>query len=435
MLALLAPLATGGGHDVVPPDQLVALPVRPATQFLGGLVLAPFDLVWIVQLLGLTALTSCLTLGGSLERGAATTAAYVLAITCSARRWPGRWSGCAGPAPAAGPSAPVPGRRSPPRWHWRAPEQPWRRGDAVRRVSGADRRRRGDRRRRRSPRCGGARPLRRCSSSPCSPWARAAACRWALRRPGDVGAPAERGPVRRRAGRRGALRELVAVDRASVWRAPALRRGRRSCSWCCRGCWRRPRPAVAVAGRCCRGWSRPVTALLFGINAFCLDGSGLAVAGLAARDPVLLLRSKALVLTETVLGGGRGRVRRRRPAQPGLPPRGRAHRPRRLGAAVHGGRRVLSLHASLRRPFRADLADPVTRCAARRARPREPAPGLPTAAIGMVLAVAAGTGEWWLPPALALPVLGLCALSAARTTRLWRDPVHRAFVVHRVANG
>ena len=40
-LALIAPLTAGGGNEVVPPDQLVAYPVRPATQFLGGLVLAP----------------------------------------------------------------------------------------------------------------------------------------------------------------------------------------------------------------------------------------------------------------------------------------------------------------------------------------------------------------------------------------------------------
>ena len=60
---------------------------------------------------------------------------------------------------------------------------------------------------------------------------------------------------------------------------------------------------------------------------------------------------------------------------------------------------------------------------------------LPTAAIGMVLGIAAGADTWWLPPALALPVLGLCALSAAQTVGLWRDPVHRSFVVHRVANG
>jgi hypothetical protein len=97
---------------------------------------------------------------------------------------------------------------------------------------------------------------------------------------------------------------------------------------------------------------------------------------------------------------------------------------------------VLSLHASLRRPFRADLRGP---------RDAVAPPGalalaslrlaLPTAVVGVVLGVAADTGLWWLPPALAVPVLGLCALSAARTSRRWADPVHRSFVVHTVANG
>jgi hypothetical protein len=36
---------------------------------------------------------------------------------------------------------------------------------------------------------------------------------------------------------------------------------------------------------------------------------------------------------------------------------------------------------------------------------------------------------------LCLPLLALCAVSAARSVRLWADPVHRAFVVHTVANG
>jgi len=43
MLALIAPLTAGGGTELLPPDQLVAYPVRPATQFLASLVLAPLN--------------------------------------------------------------------------------------------------------------------------------------------------------------------------------------------------------------------------------------------------------------------------------------------------------------------------------------------------------------------------------------------------------
>ena len=37
---------------------------RTLTLTLGGLVLAPLNLVWLVQLVGLAAMTSCLTIGG-----------------------------------------------------------------------------------------------------------------------------------------------------------------------------------------------------------------------------------------------------------------------------------------------------------------------------------------------------------------------------------
>jgi hypothetical protein len=263
----------------------------------------------------------------------------------------------------------------------------------------------------------------------------ALACRWALLRPGGPGGTGARGPVHRRTPRGGALRELVAVDRASVWRAPALRRGAIVLGVL---------PGLLAAGAELP-WSSLVVlpglvaagaALLFGVNAFALDASGsLWLASLPA-DPALLLRSKALVLTETVLGAvvvacAGGALRSR-----GSPTAAE------LTAVVSSVVLctavvvVLALHASLRRPFRADLRGP---------RDAVAPPGalalaslrlaLPTAVVGVVLGTAAGTGQWWLPPALAAPVLGLCALSAARTAHRWADPVHRSFVVHTVANG
>ena len=433
VLTLLAPLATGGGQDVVPPEQLVALPVRPATSFLGGLVLAPLDLVWIVQLLGLTALTSCLTLGGSLERGAATTAAYVLATTVlgQALAWVLAGLRRTGPravavgtavATAAGAAllaaAAVPGTAA-----------------AVQRVSAAtvvD-----------GVIAGGDGHLQRWATTTAALLVVALlalgggllACRWALRRPGELGAPAERGPARRRPGRGSALAELVAVDRASVWRAPALRRGAlvlavlpgllsaaAALSW----------PSlVLLPGLVASG-----AALLFGINAFGLDGSGSLWLASLPCDPALLLRSKAIVLIETVLGAVLVAAVAGALRSPGPPTSAELTALMSSVLLCTAVVVVLSLHASLARPFSATLAGP---------RDAVAPPGalvlaslrlaLPTAAVGMVLAVAAGTGEWWLPPALALPVLGLCVLSAARTARLWGDPVHRSFVVHRVAKG
>ena len=81
LLAVAAPLTSAGGSDVVPPEQLVAFPVRSSTHFLGGLLLAPLNLVWVVQLLVLATVTGCLTVGGRLLPGLATTVVYVAAVT------------------------------------------------------------------------------------------------------------------------------------------------------------------------------------------------------------------------------------------------------------------------------------------------------------------------------------------------------------------
>jgi hypothetical protein len=225
------------------------------------------------------------------------------------------------------------------------------------------------------------------------------------------------------------------VDRASVWRAPALRRGAVVLAVL---------PGLLAAGAALP-WSSLVVlpglvaagaALLFGVNAFCLDASGSLWLSSLPVDPALLLRSKAVVLTETVLGAASLAVVAGSARSPGSPTA--AELSALLCSVVLSTAVVvvLSLHASLRRPFRADLRGP---------RDAVAPPGAlalaslrlaaPTAVVGVALGAAAGTGQWWLPPGLAVPALGLCALSAARTAGLWRDPVHRAFVVHSVANG
>ena len=83
VLAVVAPL-TANGSELVPSDQLVAYPVRPATLFLSSLVLAPLNLVWIVQLLVLTAETGFLTLHTPhLGQGGITSLLFVAACTCT----------------------------------------------------------------------------------------------------------------------------------------------------------------------------------------------------------------------------------------------------------------------------------------------------------------------------------------------------------------
>src|SRR4051794_7306968 len=82
-LAVVAPLTAGGGHELVPGSQLVAFPVRPHAQFLGGLLLAPVNLVWVVQLLVLAAETSYLTLDSNRTTGALVTLSFGACLTVS----------------------------------------------------------------------------------------------------------------------------------------------------------------------------------------------------------------------------------------------------------------------------------------------------------------------------------------------------------------
>lgn len=431
VLAMIAPLTAGGGGEVVPADQLVAFPVRPASQFLGGLLLAPLNLAWAVQLLVLAVETSCLTLGGSRTPGVVTTAAYAGFATVLGQTlgWTavglrqtraGRRAllgaglavvvaalvvvrvGAGGQVLAHAPTrlvvtAVVAGGL----------------GDAGRwaATTGAL--------------LAGAGLVAVCGLRVCA---------WALRRPGDAGAL--RGQdVHRRGARSSALRELVALDRASVWRAPALRRG---------GLVLAVLPGLLAAGARVP-WASLVVlpglvaagaGLLFGINAFALDGSGAVWLASLPVDPALVVRAKLLVLGETVLAAvvlsaGTGALR-----APGGPSAAELAAILASGVACTAVVVGSGLHLSVRRPHRADLRGPRDAIAP---------PGalalagvrlsVPAGVTGLLLGAAAGTGRWWLPPLLALPVVVLAGSSIRRSLRRWTDPQVRGRVVQVVSAG
>ena len=431
-LALIAPLTAGGGNEVVPPDQLLAFPVRPSTQFLGGLMLAPLNLVWMLQLLVLVALTAYLTIGGSFALGALTTGVFVVAITVfgQALAWTvvglrqtrrGRRivtaiglallgtvvavvrAGVAGTALDASPTRRV----------------------VLAVISGG---------------AGGGQdwlPVTAAlvAAAVTSTWLGVRACRWALARPGDAGSGRRSEPVRRRAPKASALRELIAVDRASVWRAPALRRG---------GLVLVVLPGLVAAGIAVPWQSLVVlpglvaagAGLLFGINAFCLDGSGAVWLASLPHEPRLVARAKTIVLTETVLGAVviaavAGSLR-----SPGSPTAAEAVAIVATGLACTATVVASCLRSSVRHPHRAELRGP---------RDAVAPPGAlamasvrlatPTAFAGVIIASAAGTGTWWLPLGLAVPVILAAGLSLNRSLRRYADPVVRARVVQAVAAG
>jgi hypothetical protein len=432
LLALAAPLTSGGGQQVVPADELVAYPVRASTQYLGGLVLAPANLVWGVQLLALVALTAYLTLDGRSWWGAATTAAFVLCLTVLGqslawtvvglrrRRRGRRTVNTLGGALAAvvllvlerGWTAEVLGR---------SPTRAVVRGV----IAGGE----GDTARW---------ALTTGTLLAVAGVAAAAgvlACGWALRRASDGGATGGAEQLRRRRARQGALRELIAVDRASVWRAPALRRG---------GLVLAVLPGL-VAAVLQVPWSSLVVlpglvaagaGLLFGVNAFSLDASGAVWLASLPSDPMLLLRSKLVVLSETVLGAALLAALAGAAGAAGSPTGAQV-------AALVGGTLActavvvaLSLSASLKRPHRADLHGP---------RDAVAPPGalaaagvrlaVPCALIGTVVAASSELGAARLPLLLSVPPVLLAALSLLRSARRFADPVERARVVHAVAAG
>ena len=432
LLAIVAPLTAGGGAELVPPDQLVPHPVRPSTMFYGGLVLAPANLVWVVQLLVLAALTAYLTIGGSLLLGGITSALYVLGLTVLGQAL--AWL--------------VVGLRQ------------TRRGRRLVAVTGLGllggavlvvRLGYGAEALAASPTrsvvagviSGGAGEHLRWAvttgallvSLVVGLLAGSRLCGWALRRPGDAGAGRRTEPVRRRPAHRSALRELVAVDRASVWRAPALRRG---------GLVLAVLPGLVAAGAAVPWQSLIIlpglvaagAGLLFGVNAFCLDASGAVWLASLPHDPALVLRSKAVVLAETVLAAVvlaavAGSLR-----SPGAPTGAEVAAIVAAGLVSTAVVVAIALAGSVRRPHRADLAGP---------RDAVAPPGalalasirmaVPTAVVGILISGTTQLGAWWWPLVMAVPLLLACGLSLHRSLRRYADPLVRARIVQVVSAG
>lgn len=57
-VSVLAATASGGGRELVPRDQAVALPVSPTTDHLGALLMAPLNIAWLIQSWGLLGVTA-----------------------------------------------------------------------------------------------------------------------------------------------------------------------------------------------------------------------------------------------------------------------------------------------------------------------------------------------------------------------------------------
>lgn len=436
LLCIVAPLAAGGGQELIPESQLVSFPVRIATLVRIGFLLSPLNIAWYLQVLLLTAATGYAVRG---EGGALPPVGVLVAylIACTAVGQALGW-GIVGVRRTKG------GRRG-----------TWALLGVLLAIGAwviaTDR--------------GSVLLDNSPTISVLSAQLQAAAlvpsgfvpfvlgclvvtalgylvavrvADWALRRPGDLGVdgPLSR-PVERRAFESGptAYRMLVQVDRASLWRSPPLRRGLLVLGVL----------PVAAAALASLPWSSiallpPLVAsgaaLLFGVNAMCLDGSGSLWIATLPHDPDDVLRSKARVVAEVcalpvvlvLVGAGL-----RASSPPDLVDVVCA-----LGAAVSCTALVVAtaMRLSVTRPHRADLRGPRD----------TPAPPGTMAVYSARLAVvttlvglgfsAATFGRTIVPPLLLTAgILAWAAYSWSRTKRRWADPVVRAHVVATVAAG
>lgn len=434
LVAVAAPLSVGGGYQLFPDDQLVAYPIRPSTVAVGSLLLSPFNLTWLAQVLGVATATGYLTgPGPRLALAVLTTVAYVV-LACIA---------------GAGLAWTIVGARARRAGRLVVGALCTGLGGGTWLVAATGR----------SETLLDGLPtswviplVERAHSGPISAWApgfavlvlgvlvaagaAVRACTWATTRvpdrPGALGGAA---PVRRRAPRRTAFAELVAIDRASVWRTTPLRRGVLMLAVV-------PGLVAAVSGV---AWSSIVmlpgivaagTGLLFGINVFCLDAGGAVWLATLPHDPRVAYLAKAWVLAElcvltstctVVLAAG------------GAPAPNAAELAAVAGALVLGTAWVVAacMSSSVRRPHRAELRGP-------RDTPAPPGSmfcntvllSLAATFAGAVLAAAStATGMPWLPlavmAALAAPAVAWLVLGSRR----WRRPERRARVVATVAAG
>lgn len=434
VLAVLAPLSAGGGYELYPPEQLVAFPIRSRTVYAGTLVLAPINLAWMLNVVALVVLTALATgpTGWGTVRATASLLVFVAFATAAGHTiaWSvvglrqtrggrvGTWvvAGCLGVALLVAVRLDQAFElldSSPTRYAllnaidgYQSRYGTWGLGLLV---------------------MGGLTAAAAALG--------VVATDWALRRPGDHAVRDGAAPVRRRPPAGDSLRELIAVDRASVWRSVPLRRGMFVLLLL-------PGTVAAAAGM---SWTSLVllpglvaagAGLLFGVNAFCLDAGGASwLATLPGWERRAFL-AKTWVVSEVVcasvvaaLVGAAARA-----PSPGSAAAVTAT----IGSAVSVGSLVVasSMRSSVGRPHRADLRGP---------RDTPAPPGVMamhslrlavlTTSVGLLFSGAVLMRVWWPPLVLAVPFVCWAGLSLIDTARRWADPVARSRVVITVSGG
>ena len=433
MTTTMAIIGAGGGRELLPRDQAVAFPVSPITDHIGAVLLAPLNVAWIIQAWSLLGATAFVTGPHRLILVALTTVLWLVVATCVAqalawcvelvRRGPfglfivrSMWGILAAAVAlmvATGSTARVVDRISAKasqitvvviapagNGKWAT----WGVGVVVMAAVGA---------------------VALCVGG----WV---ATRVARRSPREE-AQAEGQAFSARPMPRSELAALVRTDRGSVWRSVPLKRG-----FAVLGLL----PGLVAAGGQLDWAMMPILpglvaaggALLFGINAWCLDGVGALWRDSLPVDPQIALLARMQVLIEILLAATTLTLLVAAMRAGGLPTATQLNAVIATTVVVSVQVVARSMQWSVRRPYAMDL----------RSARGTPAPpfamlaysswlAMSSTLTGLVFGVASHAHDPTLPIVLAMPFLIAAVRRILITAREWADPEIRARVIATVS--
>jgi hypothetical protein len=422
---------SGGGRSLLPRDEAVTMPIGPAADHLGAVLLAPLNISWLVQSLGLVTLTAWVASPtGGLAAAELVTVCYLLAATLVGQAagwaidlvrswWAGQWLVRAGQLAALGYAVllVVTGQVTP--ILDRAPTV-W---VTVGVLSGAA-----------GHYAFWAQVLARLAGIGLVAWlVGVASCRRLQRRPQRAQVKVEARTYASRPAARSLLAASLRVDRAGVWRSAPLRRGLVTLAaipGLAAAAVRLDWPLVALLP----GLVASGAGLLFGVNAFALDGTGALWRETLPGPPQIHLAARAITVAEVCLAGSGLALVAAIARARDLPTTAELVA---LVAAMLAATAQAVSHClvwSLDRPYAASLREA-------RDQPAPPAAmagysarlAIVTTVSGLVFSGLARVDAAGPMVAFALAIVLLAGRRVARVHRRWQDPLVRGRVIATVA--
>jgi hypothetical protein len=429
ILAIMTATTSGGGREVIPREQAVAFPISSVTEHFGSLLLAPLNIAWLIQASALLGSTSFVLGPHGVWLGIWPAFLWILIATSAGqvvgwvfegiRRGPfGIWitRGITA-ATALGVASLVLTHR----FTHVLDHSPTVRVYlvAAEAAGGAW-----------GPAALGVAVL--LAMLAVAVLLGLVPARWALHRQQREELRLESGQHEPRSAARSDLAAMVRTDRAGIWRSIPLRRGLFVLGLM--------PGSVALAGHLTwdlitilPGLVASGGALLFGVNAWCLDGRGALWRDSLPASPAVAFAAKAIVLLE-VLVASAALTLVLAATRAGTPTVAEV-------TSVLAATLVVCLHVvssamawSVRRPFASEMRSA-------RATPAPPVVmvgysarlALSTTILGLVFSATAYAPDGWAAVLLALPLLAVSGLRLVRTANAWAEPVIRARVIAVVA--